>query len=99
MYRKKKVCFKELKITTTATYDFNINAYAHLDIPDFWLRQLSKHNRLNKWSRYETYIAKYNAYQFSYTYDGEGFPKEIITKYNIFNTATDAYITKTVFTY
>ncbi|WP_293300067.1 hypothetical protein [Pedobacter sp. UBA4863] len=85
--------------TTTATYDFNINPYAHLDIPDFWLTQLSKHNRLNKWSRYETYIPKYNAYQFSYTYDVEGFPKEIITKYNISNTATDAYITKTVFTY
>ncbi len=84
---------------TITSYDFGINPYAHLAIPDFWLTNLSRHNRTDKWTQYRINIPKHDAFKFSYTYDAEGFPKEIITKYRVSNTATEAYSTKTVFTY
>ena len=84
---------------TIVNYDFGINPYAHLGIPDFWLKNASRHNPLDKWSTYITHIPKHDAFKFSYLYDADGFPKEMITKYRVSNTATEAYTTKTVFTY
>lgn len=84
---------------TISTYDFGINPYAHLGIPDFWMNNASRHNKIDKWSQYNINVPKYDAYKFSYIYNADGFPKEMITKYRVSNTATEAYITKTVFTY
>ncbi|MGE6219296.1 hypothetical protein ACQKCH_05675 [Nubsella zeaxanthinifaciens] len=81
------------------SYDFNINPHAHLGVPNFWLNNVSKHNKLSDISNYSIIIPNVEAYAFSYTYDVDGFPTELFTKYRNPVTFADTHVTKTVFVY
>jgi hypothetical protein len=81
------------------SYDFNINPHAHLGVPNFWLNNISKHNKLSDISNYSIIIPNVEAYAFNYNYDADGFPTELFTKYRNPATFADTHVTKTVFTY
>jgi hypothetical protein len=81
------------------SYDFNINPYIHLGVPDFWLGNVSKHNTLSDIATYSIIIPNIEAYSFNYTYDADGFPTEVFTKYRNPITFADTHVTRTVFTY
>ncbi len=81
------------------SYDFNINPFVHLGVPNFWLNNVSKHNKLSDISNYSIIIPNAEAYAFNYTYGDDGFPTELFTKYRNPVTFADTHVTKTVFTY
>src|SRR5690606_19621674 len=62
-------------------FDFGINPYVHLKIPDLFFSQYTRHNMVFPRKHYNGGRPLYEAYDFKYTYDGEGYPKEILTKY------------------
>ncbi len=80
-------------------YDFNINPYMHLNLPDLFLSNHSKHNV--NWQQ-KTFLAadlSFVPYDFEYKYDADGYPTELTRKY--FNSLTRqyAYTIKTVYNY
>ncbi|MBO9594147.1 MAG: hypothetical protein J7599_14670 [Niabella sp.] len=80
-------------------YDLSINPYVHLEIPDLLFTQYTKHNL--KFQRKTWYGAypEFEAYNFSYTYDEGGYPKELQTAYRSYQTKAAAYVIRTVFVY
>lgn len=80
-------------------YDYSINPFAHLNIPDIFLSNYSKHNLV---AQQKTYHADYpitEPYSFNYSYSAEGYPLELITKYKTYLTGQHASTIKTVFKY
>lgn len=80
-------------------FDFAINPYAHLRIPDLFLSHYARHNMKGQWKTYVNSFPLMEAYSFSYTYDGDGYPTQLITKYRSYLTKADVYSTRTVFVY
>jgi len=81
------------------SYDFNINPYAHMNMPDIYLSNLSKNNLLTQQKGYSGGFPSGDLYKLEYTYDSEGYPVEVIKYYRSYITGQDLYKTKTVFTY
>lgn len=80
-------------------YDYSINPFIHLSVPDLYLSNYSKHNKV---AEQKTYVGHYPVsapYSFSYTYDSDGYPVELITKYKAYLSGQHAYTTKTVYKY
>lgn len=87
--------------TETGSYqqDNNINPYAHMNWPDLFLSNSSKHN-MNWQAR--TYYGNYPmnvAYSFEYKYDNEGYPIELIRRYKSYITGQHLFTTKTIYSY
>ncbi len=80
-------------------YDFNINPYAHLGLPDLYQTNYSIHNNTVQYNVYAAGHPETKPVEFSYSYDKEGYPKEQIVKYNYILTGDYAYSRKTVFVY
>ena len=80
-------------------YDFNINPYAHLGVPETYLSNYSIHNNTVQYNVYAAGHPDTKPVEFSYTYDNEGYPKEQIIKYNYILTGDYAYSRKTIFVY
>lgn len=80
-------------------YDFNINPYAHLGLPETYLSNYSIHNNTVQYSVYAAGHPDTKPIEFSYTYDNEGYPKEQIVKYHYILTGDYAYSRKTIFVY
>jgi hypothetical protein len=87
------------KEETLYGFDFAINPYAHLRIPDLTLSQYARHNVNRQWKSYVHSFPLEEAYDFSYTYDGDGYPTQLITKYRSYLTKADVYSIRTVFVY
>ncbi|SFH25547.1 hypothetical protein [Pedobacter insulae] len=85
--------------STLIDYDFQINPYIHLHLPELGLNTLSKNNVTQRVATYSVTIPQHDAYEYSYVYDSEGYPTELYTKYRIPGTATTIFTTKTVFNY
>ena len=80
-------------------YDFNINPFAHMNMPNLFLSNISKNNMVSHQKSYLGSIPSAEPYKFEYTYDAEGYPTELIKSYKSYTTGEHLYETKTVYTY
>jgi len=80
-------------------YEFGINPYVMLGVPDFHFSNYSKHNVLEQWKTYVNAFPIVVPYSFNYTYNSSGYPTELLTKYKTYLTQADAYTIRTVYTY
>lgn len=83
----------------TFSYDFNINPYALMNIPDLYLRNLSKNNLVGQQKNYSGSIPSAVPYKYDYVYDAEGYPVELLTSFKSYSSGAHLYTIKTVFTY
>jgi len=83
----------------TYGYDFNINPYTHMNMPDIYLSNLSKNNVISQQKAYSGSIPSGVPYKFDYAYDVEGYPTELIKHFKSYVTGQDLYKTKTIYTY
>ena len=80
-------------------YDFSINPYAHLQVPDLYMSNISRHNVNNELKTYVYVNPEFTPYNFAYTYDGQGYPTQLLTKYWNRWAGTDGHTIRSVFTY
>jgi hypothetical protein len=80
-------------------YDANINPYRHMNWPDFYLSHNSVNNKVNQWKEYYGAYPVNEPYSFSYIYDADGYPKEMISQYKSYTTGKHLFSTKTIFVY
>lgn len=79
-------------------YDVNINPYVHLNIPNLYLSHTSKNNMIGRQKGYSGAIPTNEPYKYEYSYDGDGYPKELIKSYQSIE-GQHLYHIKTVYTY
>lgn len=80
-------------------YDFSVNPFTHLNLPDLFLSTYSKHNRVAEQRTYHGDYPINEPYNFSYSYGSDGYPVELITKYRTYLTGQHASTIKTVYKY
>lgn len=80
-------------------HDFNINPYAHMNMPNLYLSNLSRNNLIEQHKGYSGAIPSADLYKIEYVYDGEGYPIEAVRFYRNYRTGEFLYKTKTVYTY
>jgi hypothetical protein len=80
-------------------YDFNINPYAHMNMPNLYLSNLSRNNMTEQKKGYAGAIPSADLYKIEYVYDAEGYPTEAVKFYRNYLTGEFMYKTKTVYTY
>jgi hypothetical protein len=83
----------------TYRYDFNINPYAHINLPNIYLSNLSKNNLVDQQKNYSGSIPSAEPYKFEYTYDEEGYPKELLKSFKNYSSGEHLSKIKTVYTY
>ncbi len=83
----------------TYTYDKNINPYAHMNMPNRYLSNLSRNNLVGQQKGYAGGFPVAEPYKFEYKYDVEGYPVELVKHYKNYLTGEEAYKMKTVYTY
>ncbi|HYH14934.1 MAG TPA: hypothetical protein VD794_06935 [Flavisolibacter sp.] len=83
----------------TYVYDFNINPFAHLNMPTLNLSNLSKNNLVGQQKGFSGSIPSAVPYEYTYSYDSEGYPKEVVTSYKSGGSGEYLYKVKTVFHY
>jgi hypothetical protein len=83
----------------TYTYDKSINPYAHMNMPNRYLSNLSRNNMIGQDKGYSGGFPTVEVYKFEYRYDAEGYPVELVKYYKNFLTGEEAYKVKTVYTY
>jgi hypothetical protein len=83
----------------TYGYDFNINPFAHMNMPDIYLSKLSKNNLLSQQKGYSGGFPSAEPSQYEYNYDAEGYPTQLIKNFKSYMTGEHLYKTKTIFTY
>lgn len=83
----------------TYKYDFNINPFAHMNMPNIFLSNLSKNNLIEQQKNYSGVIPSGVVYKYEYTYDNEGYPVELVKHYKNQQTGEHLYQIKTVYTY
>lgn len=80
-------------------YDFNINPYIHMNWPNVFLSNSSKNNVTFRRKEYHGNYPVADPYSFSYTYDAEGYPKEVIKYFKSYQAGNPIFSTKTIFVY
>lgn len=80
-------------------YDFSINPYVHLGLPDIYLSNISKHNLTRQVKQYVKDYPLEEPYLYTYKYDNDGYPIELVVKYKTYLTGQHAYDLKTLFKY
>jgi hypothetical protein len=80
-------------------YDFSINPFTNLGIPDLFWSNYSKHNKVAEQRTYHGSYPITEPYNFTYSYDANGYPTEVITKYRTYLTGQHSTTIKTVFKY
>ncbi|HEV7329447.1 MAG TPA: hypothetical protein VGN63_00250 [Flavisolibacter sp.] len=83
----------------TFSYDFNINPYAHMKMPDLYLSNLSRNNLVGQQKGYGGNIPSGVPYKWEYKYDNEGYPIELVKSFKSYLTGEHLYTVKSVFTY
>lgn len=83
----------------TYRYDFNINPYAHINLPNVYLSNLSKNNLVDQNKTYSGSIPSVEPYKFEYTYNEEGYPIELLKSFKNYSTGEHLFKIKTVYTY
>lgn len=89
------------QISETGHYDYDqqINPYAHMNWPDIYLSSSSKNNMVKQYRTYHLHMPLAEPYDFSYTYDADGYPKELVKKFRSVPGNQHTKTTKTVFSY
>jgi len=80
-------------------YDTNINPYVHMNWPDLVFSNKSKNNVVSVQKSYTGSYPLMDPYSFNYTYDNEGYPKEVIKHFKAPATNQHLFTLKTVYTY
>lgn len=80
-------------------YDFYINPYAHMNMPNIFLSNLSKNNLINQQKTFSGSIPTAVPYKFEYAYDNEGYPLTVVKYYKSYLSGEHLYKIKTVYTY
>ena len=80
-------------------HDLNINPYIHLDLPNLFLSNTNKNNVTTQWKEYYGSYPTADPYNFQYTYDGDGYPTQVIKKFKSPLDGSYLFSTKTVFVY
>lgn len=80
-------------------YDFNINPYAHMNVPNIYLSNLPKNNLVDQKKIYSGSIPSLEPYKFEYSYDDEGYPKELIKSFKSYLNGEHLLKMKTVYSY
>ena len=80
-------------------YDLNINPYIHIDMPDLFLSNSNKNNVTTQWKEYHGSYPTADPYSFQYTYDGDGYPTQVIKNFKSPINGGHLFSTKTVFVY
>jgi hypothetical protein len=81
------------------SYDFNINPYIHMKWPNLFLSNTSKNNRTSQQKTYYGNFPTAEPYSYNYTYDADGYPKEVIKHFKSYTNNTFLFSTKTVYVY
>lgn len=85
--------------TAHLQYDCSINPLAHLPVRDIYFSNYSKHNRVAQQTMYTGAYPSSEPYSYNYTYNSEGYPLKLITKYRTYLSGQHAFTIKTVFKY
>lgn len=80
-------------------FDYNINPYAHMNMPNIFLSNLSKNNLIDQQKTFSGSIPTAVPYKYEYTYDNEGYPLAVVKHYRSYLTGEHLYKIKTVYTY
>lgn len=80
-------------------YDHNINPFAHLNYPDFYLSHSSKNNITTEQGGSVGSIPSVVIYKYEYTYDNDGYPAELIRGFKGATSGEHLYNLKTIYTY
>ncbi|MES2894057.1 MAG: hypothetical protein V4725_18700 [Bacteroidota bacterium] len=80
-------------------YDFKINPYIHLKVPDLFLTHTSKHNKIYQQKTFYAHYPLVEPYSFEYVYDSDDYPTQLLTKYRNYGSVAHQYSIKTVYTY
>ena len=80
-------------------FDYYINPFVHLNLPDVYFTNPSKHNIIGQQKTYAVLFPSSEPYQFNYVYDNDGFPIELITKYKNYFSQEHVATIKTVYRY
>jgi len=81
------------------TYDFNINPYIHLNLPDLYLSTISKNNVRSQYLTPNYGQGPNEMQSFAYMYDDEGYPKELVKTVKSDAGGYHSFTTKTVYLY
>ncbi len=80
-------------------YDFNINPYSHMNLPNIFLSNLPKNNLVNQKKTYAGSIPSAEPYKFEYSYDDDGYPKELLKSFKNYLKGDHLFKIKTVYSY
>lgn len=80
-------------------FDSSINPYVHLKIPELLFTQYTRHNMVFPRKHYNGGRPLTEAYDYKYTYDADGYPKELMTKYRSVQTKEHIHTIRTIFNY
>ncbi|HLO79671.1 MAG TPA: hypothetical protein VK166_01860 [Chitinophagaceae bacterium] len=80
-------------------YDFNINPYAHMNMPTLYLSNLSRNNLIGQEKYYSGSIPTMEPSLFEYSYDNEGYPMQLIKSYKGYRSGDILLKTKTIYSY
>ena len=80
-------------------YDFNINPFAHMNMPDLYLSNISRNNLTGQQKGFGGAVPSSVPYKYEYKYDHEGYPIELVKSYKSYVTGEHLYSVKTVYTY
>ena len=85
----------------TARYDYDdqINPYLHMNWPNLFLSNTSLNNVTAEYKTYQGKLPDAIPYNFQYSYDGEGYPTQLIKQFQSYGDYNYMYTTKTVYTY
>lgn len=89
------------QISETGHYDYNLqtNPYAQMNWPDVYLSSSLKNNMLKQDRTYQLHMPAAEPYHFSYTYDADGYPKELVKKFRSVSGSQHTKTTETVVSY
>ena len=80
-------------------YDFNINPYIHMDMPNLFLSNTNKNNVTTQRKEYHGSYPAADPYSLQYTYDADGYPTQVIKNFKSPINGNYLFSTKTVFVY
>jgi hypothetical protein len=80
-------------------YDFSINPFVHLAIPDIYLGHISKHNKTYESKDWSSIYPEVEPIDYRYVYDADGYPTELYTRYRNYQTKAEVFTIRTVFVY
>jgi hypothetical protein len=80
-------------------YDFNVNPYAHMNMPTLYLSNLSRNNLIEQVKSYSGSIPTMEPFGFQYSYDDDGYPLQLLKSYKGYQSGDILLRTKTIYSY